>query len=75
MAAKLGRERGGGGRPPDGVQSALVRDLAAAGLRIVSADPQLALARLEHKARSGRAADMGELHLGDEDDDFDGIAA
>jgi hypothetical protein len=53
------------------MQSARVRDLAAAGLRIVSADPQSALARLEQRARSGRARGAAELDLGDEEDDPD----
>jgi hypothetical protein len=68
--------------PPPGVRSALIRDLTAAGLRIVSADPQSALGRLEQEARRGRAAAGNhEADLDDHDDDdgeaddIDGIAA
>ncbi len=58
--------------PPDGMRAALVRDLATAGLRIVAAEPQSALGRLEQRARSGRARGPVELDLGDEDADLDG---
>ncbi len=66
--------------PPSGVRAALSRDLTAAGLRIVSADPQSALGRLEQDARRGRAAAGNhEADLDDDDDgeadDIDGIAA
>jgi hypothetical protein len=66
--------------PPPGVRAALIRDLTAAGLRIVSADPQSSLGRLEQEARRGRrGADDHEADLDDdddgEDDDMDGIAA
>ena len=61
--------------PPAGVRSALLRDLAALGLRIVAADPQSALWRLEQRTRSRPRADDDEDDLWDEDDDVDGIAA
>jgi len=61
--------------PPPGTQAALLKGLAAAGLRVVSADSQSALGRLQQRARSGRAADGGEPDPGDGDDDLDGIAA
>ena len=59
----------GNAAPPEEVRSGLLRDLAAAGLRIVAADPSSALGRLEQRARSGRAAQGGEPVLDDEDDD------
>ena len=58
--------------PPPGTRSALRRGLGAAGLRIVTADSQSALGRLEQRAQSGRAAQGGEP---DPDDEDDGIAA
>jgi hypothetical protein len=62
--------------PPPGVRTALIRDLTAAGLRIVTADPQSSLGRLEQEARrSRRAAGNHEADLDDEDDDMDEIAA
>jgi hypothetical protein len=64
--------------PPPGVRAALIRDLTAAGLRIVSADPQSSLGRLEQEARRTRpAAGNHEVDLDDddEDDDMDGIAS
>jgi hypothetical protein len=64
--------------PPPGVRAALICDLTAAGLRIVSADPQSSLGRLEQEARrSRRAAGNHEADLGDDDeeDDMDEIAA
>jgi hypothetical protein len=57
--------------PPPGARSALRRDLGAAGLRIVAADPQSALGRLEQEARRGRG---GEADPGDADDDLDDAA-
>jgi hypothetical protein len=51
--------------PPRGAQAALLRDLAALGLKIVSTDPQSAFSRLDGEARSRR-------HLPNQDeDDFD----
>jgi hypothetical protein len=51
--------------PPRGAQAALLRDLAAVGLKIVSADPQTAFSRLDGEARRQR-------HLPNrDDDDFD----
>ena len=67
--------------PPEEVRSALLRDLAAAGLRIVAADPQSALGRLEQRAHTGGARGAAGLDPGDEEEDEDdeadedGIAA
>jgi hypothetical protein len=57
--------------PPPGARSALRRDLGAAGLRIVAADPQSALGRLEQEARRGRG---GEVDPGEVDADLDDAA-
>jgi hypothetical protein len=60
--------------PPPGMRSALIRGLRAAGLRIVTTDPQTALARIEQEARRGR--DEGDLEDDyGEDGDEDEIAA
>jgi hypothetical protein len=62
--------------PQDGMRATLVRDLTAAGLKIVAADPQSALGRLEQRVQSGHTGMAVELDLGDEDeDDADGLAA
>jgi uncharacterized protein YjiS (DUF1127 family) len=56
--------------PPRGTQAALLRDLAAAGLKIVTIDPQAAYARLHDECRSRRAlADLDEDDLDDDRDD------
>jgi hypothetical protein len=55
-------------RPPAGVQSGLIRDLTAAGLRIVRADLHSALATIMREARRGHE---GDDHLDDDDDDED----
>jgi hypothetical protein len=55
--------------PPRGARSALLRDLTAAGLRIVTTDPQDALARLESEA--GRKRDAADDHADGEEDDLD----
>lgn len=52
--------------PPAGVQSGLIRDLSAAGLRIVRTDPHSALATIMREARRGHEDDD---YLDDEDDD------
>jgi hypothetical protein len=57
--------------PPPGVRAALIRDLTAAGLRIVSADPQSSLGRLEQEARRGSAAGNHAADLDDDDEDED----
>jgi hypothetical protein len=58
--------------PPAGVRSALIRDLTAAGLRLVLQDPQSSLGRLEQEAGRGRrGGDDIEVDLGDDDDDHD----
>lgn len=58
--------------PPKGTQAALLRGLAAAGLKIVAIDPQAAYSRLHDESRSRRAlADLGEDDL--EEDAADGI--
>jgi hypothetical protein len=58
--------------PPRGTQAALLRDLAAVGLKIVTIDPQAAYARLHDESRSRRElADLGEDDV--EDDQDDGI--
>jgi hypothetical protein len=64
--------------PPKGVQAALLRDLTAAGLKIVETDPQSALSRLDGQTRRGRAAVEDDLEDEDEEDgeeDAEGIAA
>jgi hypothetical protein len=64
--------------PPKGVQAALLRDLTAAGLKIVETDPQSALSRLDGQTRRGRAAVEDDLEDEDEEDgeeDANGIAA
>jgi hypothetical protein len=62
--------------PPPGMKSTLIRDLVAAGLRIVETDASSALARIEAEARRGRG---GEVDLDDdlheEGGDEDEIAA
>jgi hypothetical protein len=58
--------------PPAGMRSALIRGLNAAGLRIVTADPQSSLGRLEQEARRGRRGGDIEVDLGEEHDDEDG---
>jgi hypothetical protein len=56
--------------PSRGSQAALLRDLAAAGLKIVTIDPQAAYARLHDESRSRRAlADLGEDDVDDDQDD------
>jgi hypothetical protein len=55
--------------PPKGIQAALLRDLAAAGLKIVTIDPQTAYARLNDESRSRRA--LADLDEGDLDQDAD----
>jgi hypothetical protein len=55
--------------PPRGARSALLRDLAAAGLRVVATDPQDALGRLDSEAR--RKRDAADDDAADEEDDLD----
>jgi hypothetical protein len=56
--------------PPRGIQTALLRDLAAAGLKIVTIDPQTAYTRLHDESRSRRAlADLDEDDVDDDQDD------
>jgi hypothetical protein len=58
--------------PPKGAQATLLRDLADAGFRIVSTDPQAAYSRLHHEVRSRRTlADLNEHDL--DEDAADGI--
>jgi hypothetical protein len=49
--------------PPKGTQAMLLRSLAAAGLKIVTIDPQTAYERLHHESHHRR-----DLPEGDEDD-------
>jgi hypothetical protein len=55
---------------PADVKAALLRDLTATGLRIVAADPQSSLARLEQEARR-RRRDAGDDDPEGEEGDFD----
>jgi hypothetical protein len=56
--------------PPRGAQAALLRDLAAAGLKIVTTDPQSAFSRLDGEARRRRhLPDQDEDNLDDDRDD------
>jgi hypothetical protein len=64
--------------PPAGVRAALIRDLTAAGQRIVMTQPDAALGRLVQEGRRRRAEIEDDLE--DEDDeggeeDAEGIAA
>jgi hypothetical protein len=52
---------------PDGAHDALLRDLAAAGLRIIATDPAAALSRLNDSRR--RVPRLIDLDAGDDDDD------
>jgi hypothetical protein len=66
--------------PPPGMRTTLIRDLTAAGQRIVSADPTAALGRLAHEGRRRRGHagdDLDDLDDDDDggDDDIDEIAA
>jgi hypothetical protein len=65
--------------PPPGVKAALVRQLVAAGLRIVETDAQSALERIEHEAtRRQDSEDDRDDYLDDEEgneEDGDEIAA
>jgi hypothetical protein len=62
--------------PPAGVRSALIRDLTAAGLRIVRTDPHSALARIEQEAQRRREGGGGGEDLEDDgDEEADEIAA
>ncbi|GAA0607221.1 hypothetical protein GCM10009416_50260 [Craurococcus roseus] len=63
----------GNAAPPDGARSALLRDLAAAGLRMVAVEPAEALSRFDHEVLRERER-LIEAGLGDplEDDDLDG---
>lgn len=64
--------------PPSGMRANLIRDLTAAGQRIVMVDPQAALGRLTQERRRRRAAiedDLGEEEDEDEGEDVGGIAA
>lgn len=64
--------------PPKGMQAALLRDLVAAGLKIVETDPQSALSRLDSQTRRGRAVVQDDLEDRDDEggeEDIDGIAA
>jgi hypothetical protein len=57
--------------PPEGARDALLRDLAASGLRIVAADPATAMSRLDRDVVRAceRLEDVGHGEpLGDEDD-------
>jgi uncharacterized protein YjiS (DUF1127 family) len=58
--------------PTKDTQATLLRDLADAGLKIVTTDPQAAYARLHHDSRSRRAlADLNDDDL--DEDAADGI--
>ena len=54
--------------PPKGARAALLRSLAAAGVRVVATDPQTALSRLDAEARRGR--DDAEDEGGDDGDEL-----
>lgn len=63
-------------RPPAGVQSRLIRDLTAAGLRVVRTDPHNALATIMREARRGHEEGDDQLDDDDQDEeDDDDIAA
>ena len=51
--------------PPKGTQAAFLRDLAAAGLKIVTTDPQSAFSRLDGESRRRRGV------LDDDENDID----
>jgi hypothetical protein len=62
--------------PPAGVRAALIRDLTAAGQRIVMTQPDAALGRLVQEGQRRRAAVDDDLEDdGEEDEGEDGIAA
>lgn len=64
--------------PPPGMRATLIRDLTAAGQRVVSAEPSSALDRLTQEGRRRRDPapdDLDEFGDDEEGDEFDGIAA
>lgn len=58
--------------PPEGAQAALLRGLAANGVKVVSTDPQTALARLYGATRRHRELPDDDLNDAADGDDDEG---